>query len=393
MSEVTPRLRTFTRVIASVGVLLLIAGAGVRSAAAQTRDRVPETPAGTIARGWAAVASGRHQDAVTAALAALKLEPGNHHALGLLIAAEVAAGRPMSGLDAYERFLGTKTPEDVFLLEHIAAGVLHELSSSTDAELRSEALLILATHGGASARAALAAGKSIPVLAARARLGDTTAVSELQQLAASDAIREKAGIVKALQDAGRASAPVIASLLNDASPMTRSAAAAALGNLGDKSTVPSLQKLLADNDPSVRATAAVALAKLGDGSGNEVITAMINSDVPDVRLFAAEAYEDRPSPDWVDAIRPSLSDTNGLTRLIAASRLAKADPEAARATLLAATADANPVIRMEAAKILVRRQLAPVAVLRKLLRDADPWVRLRGAEGVMEMGRTPSPGP
>jgi HEAT repeat protein len=182
-------------------------------------------------------------------------------------------------------------------------------------------------------------------------------------------------------------------LLDDASPMTRSAAAAALGNLGDKSSAPSLRKLLADNDPSVRATAAVALAKLGDASGTELITSMINSDVPDVRLFAAEAYQDRPSPEWVDAIRPSLSDPNGLNRLIAANRLARADPEAARATLLDATADANPVIRMEAAKILVRRQLAPTAVLRKLLRDADPWVRLRGCEGLMDAGRTPSPRP
>ena len=171
--------------------------------------------------------------------------------------------------------------------------------------------------------------------------------------------------------------------------MTRAAAAEALGQLGDKTTVPALQRLLGDNDPSVRASAAVALGKLGDPAGHDLIAGMIGSDVAEVRLFAAEAYRNSPSPQWVDAVRPSLTDRNGLNRLLAADLLAAADPEAARATLVEAIADPNPVVRAEAGRILVQRELASISVLRKMLRDADSWVRLRASGGVLRAALEP----
>ena len=357
------------------------------AASGQTRDRAPETAATSIARGWTALAAARYEDAVRAALAALKQDPGDHHAAGLLIAAEVGARRPSSALDGYERWLAARRQEDIFLLEEIARGVLQELAaSSPDTQLQSEALLVLARNGVESARSALAtSAKSVNALAARTRLGDPMATEELRQLASSSTVRDKTAVVKALREAGPANAEAIAPLLADPSPMTRAAAAEALGELGSKSAIPALQKLLVDNDPFARSTAAVALAKLGDPSANDLVVSMMSNEAAEVRLFAAEAYKNRPAAEWVDAVRPSLTDKNGLNRLIAANLIAAVDPEAARAALVEAAADPNPVVRLEAAAIMVRRDLADIAQLRKLLKDGEGWVRLRGSEGLLRL--------
>jgi HEAT repeat protein len=367
-------------------VLVLTGGLSGSAASGQTRDRVPETATASIARGWTALAAARYEDAVRAALAALKQDPRDHHAAGLLIAAEVGARRPSSALDGYERWLAARRQEDIFLLEEIARGVLQELAASPDTELQSEALLVLARNGVESARSALAtSAKSVNALAARTRLGDPMATEELRQLASSSTVRDKTAVVKALREAGPANADAIAPLLADPSPMTRAAAAEALGELGSKSGIPALQKLLVDNDPFARSTAAVALAKLGDPSANDLVVSMMSNEAAEVRLFAAEAYKNRPAAEWVDAVRPSLTDKNGLNRLIAANLIAAVDPDAARAALVEAAADPNPVVRLEAAAIMVRRDLADIAQLRKLLKDAEGWVRLRGSEGLLRL--------
>ena len=56
----------------------------------------------------------------------------------------------------------------------------------------------------------------------------------------------------------------------------RLAAAVALGNMGDKSTIPILQKLLDDEEPNIRWDAAIALAKLEDSSGLQVIVNLLD---------------------------------------------------------------------------------------------------------------------
>ena len=374
------------RLALMASVAVLTGGMLGSIASGQTRDRAPETATASIARGWTALAAARYEDAVRAAMAALKRDPHDHHAAGLLIAAEVGAKRPSSALDGYERWLAARRQEDIFLLEEIARGTLQELAASPDTQLQSEALLLLARSGVESARAALAtSAKSVTALAARTRLGDPAATEELRDLALSSPARDKTAAVKALSEAGPANADAIAALLGDPAPMTRAAAAEALGELGSKSAIPALQKLLADNDPFARSTAAVALAKLGDPTANDLVVSMMTNEVAEVRLFAAEAYKNRPAAEWVEAVRPSLTDKNGLNRLIAANLIAPVDPDAARATLVAAAADPNPVVRLEAAAIMVRRDLADIPQLRKLLRDADGWVRLRGSEGLLRL--------
>ena len=91
----------------------------------------------------------------------------------------------------------------------------------------------------------------------------------------------------------------------------RLAAAIALGNIGDKSTIPILKKLLDDEEPNLRWDAAIALAKLEDSSGNDVIVNLldrsyfdhfneVNSDEEDQAiLIAIQISSQFPSKSFV----------------------------------------------------------------------------------------------
>ena len=150
---------------------------------------------------------------------------------------------------------------------------------------------------------------------------------------------------------------------------------------------PALVELIRDPDPFVRFSATVALARLGNQQGQQAVREMLDSAVPDIRLMAAEVWDGQNGP-WVPAITPLLTDPNGLTRLRAARLLAAIDPDAVRRTLTDALADPNPVIRTETAKTLAQiaangSGVADVGLLRRMLRDADPWTRLYAAQAVL----------
>ena len=54
------------------------------------------------------------------------------------------------------------------------------------------------------------------------------------------------------------------------------AAVITLGSLGDTSVISELQNLLEDEEPNIRWDAAIALAKLGDISGNPIINKLLD---------------------------------------------------------------------------------------------------------------------
>ena len=108
---------------------LLLSSVGV---AAQTprpqppRDRAaaaPNSDLSALANGWGALAAGRWQEAIATADSVLSRRPGDHRAADLKIEA-LAPNDPMSGLDAYEAWLGKVRIEDVFLLVPVARSVL-----------------------------------------------------------------------------------------------------------------------------------------------------------------------------------------------------------------------------------------------------------------------------
>jgi HEAT repeat protein len=305
-----------------------------------------------------------------------------------------------AALDAYEKYVAPAKSEDGALLASIARASLQLLATEQRAvDVRPAALERLAAYGDLDARnelALAAAGEhtltreALAADTALARLGDQKAVTRLGERLFSPDLRDKIFLIDALVAANaRASAYLLVSLLQDRDPVTRSAAADALGALGAREAVPQLQELLTDEDGSVRLSAAASLKQLGSDAADEQIAQMLMSPAADVRLMAAEALANGKRKQWVEVVRPMLQDPNGLLRLHAAKLFARVEPVAARDVLVKATSDQNPVVRDQASTILESIPPYDLALMRRLLRDSNPIVRVRAAGAILKATASP----
>jgi hypothetical protein len=363
-------------------------------ASAQVRDRpatasAADSDAAILARGWNALAAGQRDAASSAAAQILSRTPWNHAAMALRIEA-LAAVDPLRGLDAYETWLAARTREDAGLLEPVPRAILRQIADSADADLRHEAVRLLAAAGVVLPAATRDLVDQLASDAVRARAGDGAAIKRLDAATAAGTV-DPAILAEALESAGPTGTPMLMTMLTKPAGPARAAAAAALGRRKAEEARPQLQTLMSDPDPFVRSTAAVALARMGDDRAQTVVDRMLESEVPDLKLMAAEAWNGQPGP-WVAAIMPLLENRDGVTRLQAARLIAPVNPEAARRTLQDAAADANPVIRAEAASVMAKvaptvPEVVDVRQARKLLRDADSAVRMSGAAVIMAAAR------
>jgi len=347
-----------------IGALLMVlwcsAAAG---ASAQTANESREA---ALARGWSRLAAGQAAEAARIADGVLTRTPRDHDALSLAMSAHVAQKRPLLALDAYERWLKASGAEDVFTLEHAARGTLEEIAAGEDRGLAIQALQGLVRAGVADANARL---------------------DRLRGAVAPAAGRPEAQI-EALRAAGTKSVPALRDMVREQKGPVRASALRALAALNAHEAREDARGYLGDPDPLVRAYAAVALARFGDPDGETRVKQMLDSPVADVRLIGAEAYAGRGDGPWADTLVPLLEDPNGLNRLRAAELLAPVRPELALPVLEKASSDPNPVVRADAARILSTPALElPTAgslpLFRRMLRDGDPAVRLRGAVGVI----------
>jgi hypothetical protein len=373
------------------GVLLVLLTFPLR--ALPQSPQVRDTPAASssrasvLSRGWAAVAAGRHAEAVRAADELLKRNPQDHAAASLKIESQ-APEHQIAALDSYEAWLRGSRNEDIHLLRPIAAHTLWAISRSPDRALRMQALEGLAAAGEGAADTALGelmrtGGPRMD--AARARRGDSAAAARLLRESPDDVPPQ--ALAEALGAAGDAAAPRLVELLEHPDASVRTAAASSLGRIGSNTAIGPLRDLLADQ--MVRPWAAVALARLGDPEGAAIVQEMLGSPVADIRLLAAEAYAGKAHGPWVDALTPLLEDPNGLTRIRAAELLADAAPEKAREALTRALSDPNPVVRAEVARTLEETRLVDseesVATLRLMLRDGEATIRLHAARSLLRL--------
>ncbi len=348
----------------------------------------------TLGRGWAALGAQQPRRALQFAHQLLQTNPRNHDALALAVAALATIPEPIPALDEYERWFTLIRIEDPMLLQSVAVATLEQISTGKDTVLALQSLEYLADAGIAGSRQRLQARRNAQnaraVDAALARLGDRDAVGRLIAGAESAADAGAAG-VEMVAAAGTSAIPALQRLLASPAGPTRAAAIRALGKLDARQALDEIRsRLTTDADPLVRAWAAVALARMGDSEGERQVAQMLGSPVHDLRLVAAEAYADRGTGPWLDAIRPLLTDQSGLTRLMAAELVALVDPDAAQAVLAKAADDPNPVVRAEATRILAE---APVVSpdsadwksLRLRLRDAEAPIRLHAAGAILKL--------
>ena len=336
---------------------------------AQGPTAVPAAAKGAqeLAKAWSALAAGRSAEAERASDALLKTAPRNHDALALKVRARLAGPGVSAALDTYEAWLpNVRQREDVSLLETIATNLVESLAAAPDGSdhaVRARALEILALLGDRNATARLssmvASGGTAQSDAALARLGDAAAVARLAGRVKNGAGRDVSDAIDALSEGGvKTAAGVIAGALDPARPLpTKMAAARALGRLGDPAFVPQLKLALKDPDPPVRVMAAAALAQLGDDSSADLMRTYANSPVGDLRLIAVEAGASaNPSGQWVGVATGVLQDADPLVRLRAAELLLQyaADPGAAGEVFAQALGDTNPAMRHAAAQRLDR---------------------------------------
>ena len=179
--------------------------------------------------------------------------------------------------------------------------------------------------------------------------------------------------------------------MSSGNPSVQALAAGALGRLEYRPALPQLRTLLQSEQPAVRMYAAIAVKRLGDPSGDAGVAAMLQSPIPQLRLMAAEAYQTSATTQWVAPVRELLSDQSETTRLRAAEMLACCDKVTARAALV--TMLDSAIVRLEAARILEDKALADPPLIRRLLGDADPWVRMYGAGAALDAASVASAAP
>jgi len=376
-------MREITSVILRVVMVCVIVAA---PAAAQAPR--PASDAQTISRGWAAIAAGRFNEAVSLANGILKRKPRSHAALSLKIEALSSGAQPITALDVYEEWLPKvgRSVDDRGLLEPVASGMLRTLATDSDPRVRSTALEFLARAGDDAALQALrkgsADGDQSATLALVAR-GDADAIATMQTLIGAGTGRDNSIAIAALAAHGGVPPALLETLIKDRVPMNRAAAARAVASNAGPTGTHVLDELSKDPDPLVRMSVTLARAKNGDDKALADARAMLASEVPDVRLIAAEALNSTLPSECEQAVRPLLTNPDGLNRFRAAALVGQVDPPAVQPVLLEGLAHENPLIQQEAAKLVAETLPGDIALLRQLLRHRDHSIVVNAAGAII----------
>ena len=214
----------------------------------------------------------------------------------------------------------------------------------------------------------------------------------------SPVVRSRAAT--ALGDLRNASPEVIQRLLNllkEESPVVRSRAATALVNLGSASpeVIQGLLNLLKEKSPGVRSSAARALVNLGSASP-EVIQGLLNllkEKSPGVRSSAARALVNlgSASPEVIQGLLNLLKEEDSHVRSSATRALGNlggASPEVIQG-LLNLLKEEDSGVRSDAATALVNLRSASLEVVQgllNLLKEKDSGVRSSAARALVNLG-------
>ncbi len=388
------------RVWRAAAVLVAMAILPVAAVAEQAQTKT-ETAAQAVGQAREALQANRPADAVRLADTVLVQMPANREAVDVKIRALLALRDRARARAAYDDFVTSAKKQDGGLLRPLAADELRDVAATagSDVQLRVTALDRLAAGGDAAAAADLermaAEGAGVGMLAdsALAKRGDAGAVRRLADAASSARIRDKSLVARAIQSANaKGAAYALVPLLQDPSPVVRSAAADALGALGYQAAAPELRALLSDQNGAARIRAALALKRLGDSAGDDLVAALLKGPAVDGRLDALEVSPGVKPADRSAIIKAALADGDPGNRIRAAELLARDDPAAARAVLTPLLKSGDPFSRIEAGRALDALGSPDLAVLHSMLADRNGWVRAYAAGGVLTATGTPSAG-
>lgn len=154
------------------------------------------------------------------------------------------------------------------------------------------------------------------------RIRDGRAVLPLIDLLELDDRRLRQRVVEALGVIGDKSArrAIEKTLKTDESEEVRSAAAKALGDLGDNGAIPALQAALAES-ADVRVKAVIALGKLEAEAALPEVRQMLIDPLPQVRYQAATILGELGGADAIPSLEPLLLDSDNMVKRAAKKAL------------------------------------------------------------------------
>jgi HEAT repeat protein len=175
-------------------------------------------------------------------------------------------------------------------------------------------------------------------------------------------------------------------LLGDASPTIREAAAHAAGVGEVRDVLAALENSLGDRDASVAAMAAWAIGEIEDRSSIPALVKAMKGE-PRVRLAAIWAIGQIDDKNAAPEVIPALRDADAVTRALAADVLGELESPASIAPLERALGDDSDArVREAAARALGELSAASSAtVLGHALSDADIAVRRAAAAALGEL--------
>jgi HEAT repeat protein len=156
--------------------------------------------------------------------------------------------------------------------------------------------------------------------------------------------------------------------------------------LHGESVLPSLLSQLSSSDPDQRWWATAALAQIDHHAARRSITHSLSDQDVSVRQCAAFALRKQPSKDAVPALIASLADSDRLLARLAGDALAALGDQAV-SPLTEALRDANPAVRIEAARALAAiDDPAVIAPLFSVLDDSSALVVHWAELGLQRLG-------
>ena len=372
-------------------LLILLGSSGLLRAQGNGPPTTAVAPeAAGIAQAWSLLAQGQAAKATVLSAELLSQYPRNVAVLALAVEAHITHAGAMSGLDIYERWLGSKTTDDGYALRRVALALLRELARDPkDRPARLEAIDALIADGDTQIPVEPdpdASGGGIPE-AGLATADNEQAINALIAELNNPRGNKRAALAGLARSRSPLAVKPLVGLLADPDPSFRVAAADALGKIGAPQAVGSLKPLLNDPIFSVRLSAASALFALKDTSGLPWLRQLETSEHAGIRLAAARATRSEPDAGWLRQVRALAADGDPQIRWQAAELIAPHDPETAKAALEGLLADTNPAVREAAGRSYVQFATSDFAALRRFLRSADSGIRVRAAGRILELTR------
>ncbi len=217
-------------------------------------------------------------------------------------------------------------------------------------------------------------------------IGDPQSVPALLQALKGENFFVYIRVQGALLEIGAPAVPALLRTLEGEDKLLRSAAAEALGEIGDPRAVPALLQVMTDEDKSVRRSAAEALGKIGDPQAMPALLQAMKDEDEDPRQSAVSALGRLGDPQSVPALLQALNDEEMFVRQKAAEALGKiGDPQAVVA-LLQATKDKVGDVCKLATEALGKIGAPAVPALLQATKDEDRDVRKLAAEALGKIG-------